>query len=897
MNSRLAVLLCGAATLLALPSVHPAYAQAAQQPAAGSAPTGLEEVVVTARRREENLQKIPVSVTAFSPAKIEELHAQTLTDIQYMVPSLNIDSNNTRDANNFNLRGQGTTYQADPAVVVYFAEVPLPFNGGGPGFYYDLDNIQVLKGPQGTLFGRNADGGAVLFQPKKPGDEFEGYFTAGFGNYTNIQLQGAVTVPIVQDKFSIRVAFDRRSRDGFTKDIYNGKDYDNIDYWAARVSAVMKPTDDIENYILFNSVYDHNNGTSALLTGVDPTGPALGIFGQPLLQALALQQSLGPRETFMTPDSIYNIWNYGVVDTLKWNLGEDLTLKNIFGWQVYKQVSRLDVGGTTLPILYYGDTGQYGGVLDRNSPDFYSATEELQFSGKALSQHLQWVAGAYFEFDHPEGHDLTDQIVFGQPIYSDVGKGVRSEAVYAQGDYDLSQLSPILDGFTFTGGYRYTWDYRTAYQDAYVPVAPGFTVCQYGGTFPNCTATFERHFQKGTYTLALKYQIDDATQVYVTGRTGFKSGGFNISAPPNSPLASFGPEKSTDVEVGVKSDFEVEGMKARTNVALYHTDYSQIDRALVYVVNGTVGAFVVNATSAEIEGAEFEGTLIPFSGLELNAVYSYTYSKYGSYVTNQGDFSGQVLPYVSKNKFDLSARYYLPVDPALGDISFAPSFSFQTRYKNLDNNDPDIFIASYGLLNLNFDWKNILGRSIDANLYVTNALDKVYRVGEGSYYTSLGVVTSTYGEPRMYGINLKYRFGGNAAEAAATTAAYTPPAAVAPTPVPKSYLVFFDFNKSDLTQQATAIVDQAAANAGPAHVTELTVTGHTDTVGSDAYNIRLSKRRAESVAARLEKDGIPSSEIAIVAKGKRDLLVPTKDGVREPQNRRVQIVYSGGAGS
>ena len=110
---------------------------------------------------------------------------------------------------------------------------------------------------------------------------------------------------------------------------------------------------------------------------------------------------------------------------------------------------------------------------------------------------------------------------------------------------------------------------------------------------------------------------------------------------------------------------------------------------------------------------------------------------------------------------------------------------------------------------------------------------------------------------------------------------------------PKSYLVFFDFNKSDLTAQATEIVDQAAMNAGPAKVTRLTVTGHTDTVGSDAYNMRLSRRRAESVAAQLEKDGIASSEIQIVAKGKRDLLVPTADGVKEPQNRRVQIVYAG----
>jgi outer membrane protein OmpA-like peptidoglycan-associated protein len=106
-------------------------------------------------------------------------------------------------------------------------------------------------------------------------------------------------------------------------------------------------------------------------------------------------------------------------------------------------------------------------------------------------------------------------------------------------------------------------------------------------------------------------------------------------------------------------------------------------------------------------------------------------------------------------------------------------------------------------------------------------------------------------------------------------------------------MVFFDFNKSDLTSDAIAIVDQAAKNATPAKATELTVTGHTDTVGSDAYNMRLSKRRAESVAAQLEKDGIPASEIEIVAKGKHDLLVPTKDGVREPQNRRVTIVYGG----
>jgi outer membrane protein OmpA-like peptidoglycan-associated protein len=143
---------------------------------------------------------------------------------------------------------------------------------------------------------------------------------------------------------------------------------------------------------------------------------------------------------------------------------------------------------------------------------------------------------------------------------------------------------------------------------------------------------------------------------------------------------------------------------------------------------------------------------------------------------------------------------------------------------------------------------------------------------------------------------VKYHFNGfNSDVSPASQAAYTPPPVVAPMPasVAKSYMVFFDFNKSDLTAQAVAIVDQAAKNAAPAKATELVVTGHTDTVGSDAYNMRLSRRRAESVAAELEKQGIKSSEIEIVAKGKQDLLVPTKDGVREPQNRRVTIVYGG----
>ena len=215
---------------------------------------------------------------------------------------------------------------------------------------------------------------------------------------------------------------------------------------------------------------------------------------------------------------------------------------------------------------------------------------------------------------------------------------------------------------------------------------------------------------------------------------------------------------------------------------------------------------------------------------------------------------------------------------------------------------PDFELNLYtGIKAPDGDWeltlfaKNILDKqtiiptsSVNLTAGGTGTVNGVYNTGYRQFTTN---------PPRQIGVDIKYNFSSGA-EASEEASSYTPPPVVAPAPsTPKSYLVFFDFNKSDLTSQATAIVDQAAANAGPAKVTKLEVTGHTDTVGSDAYNMRLSRRRAESVAAQLEKDGIPSSEIEIVAKGKRDLLVPTADGVKEPQNRRVQIVYEGGVTS
>jgi outer membrane protein OmpA-like peptidoglycan-associated protein len=301
-----------------------------------------------------------------------------------------------------------------------------------------------------------------------------------------------------------------------------------------------------------------------------------------------------------------------------------------------------------------------------------------------------------------------------------------------------------------------------------------------------------------------------------------------------------------------------------------------------------------------VQGIEFEGTVIPVNGLTMTASWSYVDAHYTKFfIPTVGDRTNLPYPFVPKNKFGFSADYILPFVPEdMGEVHAIADYVHTGRIQySTDSREPAGDEPGYGLLNLRLNWNNVAGQPFDASFFMTNVTDNLYAIGKFGIYTTEGFVSQLYGEPQMWGFQLKYRFGGPAEEPAAAPVPYTPPPVAAPAPAPRSYLVFFDFNKSDLTPQAVQIVDEAAKNAGPAHVTRLTVTGHTDTVGSDAYNMRLSRRRAESVAAQLEKDGIASSEIEIVAKGKRDLLVPTADGVREPQNRRVQIVYDNGAGT
>ena len=732
----------------------------------------VEEVIVTARRKEERLQAVPVAITAFDAIQINDRNITSSQDLGLYVPSL-VMNNNAGLGPGYVLRGQGSTLGAGPGVVGYFAEVPFingqnatgAFQGGtGPGQFYDLENVQVLKGPQGTLFGRNTTGGAILFTPQKPKDDYDGYARLTLGDYNWHETEAALNVPVVPDRLLLRVAGDVSMRDGYTRDVgpfFPGRDYDNRDYWAFRLSLVARPTDDFENYLIASSLYVHQNGAGGSIFALKPGGLALSAFPQ-IAGYLAFQQALGPRETELSTAQIDKQWTYGVIDIARQDIGDNLTIKNIAGYQADKNSTGIiDYDYSPFAIQDLSVPGRWAG-----SGAQYS--EELQAAGKALDGRLEWTVGGYLEYDKPTGvpqYDVMVPIASGgvyQPSLIVVRGSTtqRTEAVYGQASYDLSGLWPALEGLKLTAGLRYTWDYRSDTNNVYIANAGGKCVERTGFFLPDCTLASSGRFHAPTWTLGLDYQLDPGTLLYVTGRRGYKSGGFNLNTPEHSVFSSFQPEFVTDVEVGAKSDWTLFGVKARTDIDAFHTDYTDIQRAISVLINGISSPVTENAAVATIEGVEFEGTILPTARTELSLAYSYLFSRYDKYTSpTLGDLSGLRFPFTPKNKMSLTGRYHLPVPADWGDLSLAATYLLQSSVDAGPDFNATGVIQGYDLINLRLDWKGALGTGFDAALFVTNAADTVYKTRVSALYNIFGVAGADYGEPRIFGFQLSYRFG------------------------------------------------------------------------------------------------------------------------------------------
>ena len=782
-------------------------------PAATPNKSTLEEIVVTARRTAESMQDVPVAISALSANDLQRENIGSMNDLQGKVPSLVISSNSQmRNTETPSIRGQGAQFGAAPGVIIYFAEVPLPSdlvanNQGGPAKFFDLQNVQILKGSQGTLFGRNTTGGALLLEPHRPDNFYSGSARIEGSNFTGRGVEAVFNAPLIDDVLLTRVGFKYFDRKGFTEDIATGKDYDSKHFWTARMGLSWHPTDEIQNYLLGYLTRSHDNGTGNVIEEINRTGlnsgiegaiglgtlPAipdpLGIgpgcvlldlstgstnCGQDILDA---QRARGNRHVQLSADPDDILKTGGIVDNFSYDLTDEVTLRNIASYSRFAHHYRWDLDGSRAAFIDYVNND------NENQADLNTITEELQVQGKALDDQLTFVAGGYYEKTNATGVSSATAL-FVENITQRYQQTKTSFAPYAQATLGLGSFFEALDGLNLTVGARYTIDKTTGFARL-TQVAANFL------TTVDNPHTAELKGSAPTYTIGLDYKIGDQL-VYGKLSRGYKTGGISVISV-NPAHFTYDAEYVTNYELGQKADFAIADMPVRLNTAVYFTNYANLQKASIDAYSDPVhpsllpevGAATINAGKAQIAGLELEATIQPFTGATLVATYGYTYAAYKKFtlvtagVTPSLDCSGQQIPQgqvselscvpfqsTPKNNFSLSGRYALPIDERWGTLEGSLTYAWNDRQYTSTNTvpqaEPGAWLSSIGLLNGSIHWGNIASSNFDVQLYGSNLTNKTYRISNSNQWTFTYMRSSIYSEPRIIGLQLGYNWGSAA---------------------------------------------------------------------------------------------------------------------------------------
>jgi iron complex outermembrane receptor protein len=772
-----ALLLASSILAAAAPAQAQVQNQAQSQTQSLDQPGG--DIVVTARRREESAQTVPVSVTAFNAEMLREKAVVSTQDLTYTTPGLNVAPQTSRDTPSIVIRGQrrATAGASAPSVVTYFADVPLP-NEGSIVPTFDIGSIQVLKGPQGTLFGRNTTGGALLLYPVAPDYDLAGYGQVTLGSYNETTFEGAVNVPIVDDHVALRVAGQIARRDGYTKNHGNGGDLDDRHNDAFRASLLLEPVDGLKNTTVFDWYRARENGTGTVLSGVYPN-PAVsgggtartaanrpyfdcGVAGCDIDIALAEQQAAGVRDVSTSIDPYSNRTFWGIANTSELEVGK-VTFKNIFGYRRSKVAAARDMDGTYLAL--------YDGVSNTNVKQ---VSNEFQILGSLLNDRLDWIVGAFYLKSDPSG--VNGSVTYSAVIpgrtftYNENYNSSTSKALFGQVGYAFGGFA---EGLRFNGGFRYTWDKSSGCSVATLDTAAhiGPDDCATAGG-----KTGSESSKAPTWTLGFDYKVNEDVFLYVTNRRGYRSAGYNQSgmSPYFDGFETFKPEKVTDYEAGIKSSWELGGVKGRFNVAAYTSKYSNIQRSIFPGADfdgdgnsaNDPSSLIINAAKATIKGIEFDFSVTPTSGFTLSGFGAYTDAKYDEY-----DAPAAFIPLLGNNpvnnKFSYTPKWTLGGGARyatyLGDFAemvFNANWFHSTKVwyveRPLDTNGIQ---KAYDTVNLKLDFNNIENRGIDLGFFVRNLFDVTYAAAGGVVTPSVTSTTLVYNEPRVIGAQLRISFG------------------------------------------------------------------------------------------------------------------------------------------
>jgi iron complex outermembrane receptor protein len=758
---------------------------------------GLQEIVVSARRREESIQNVPISIAAFSEASLKDRQITTTQGLSEIAPNVQFSpvapSSGNSSASAIFIRGVGQTdfiASTDPGVGFYVDGVYFARAAGTAIALLDVNHIEVLRGPQGTLFGRNSSGGAIQILTNRPSlDRVEGEVSATFGDFARREGTGVLNVPLT-DTFAIRVAATRRRQDGYVTNILSGRPVGGDNTFAVRVSALWKPTDSFDVLLEGDDVSVDTPGTPTVFGGINTAASFVGFAardaGCPGYTSGPVPETVDPRcpnnqylalgpykvASEKAAQSKLDMW--GAAVTATWRATDWMTLKSITGYRRTKPFSLRDADNTPLVILE-----------TINQDDIRQVTQEFQFLGDAFDSRLHWQAGAYYFRE-------TDSQFY--PVYLPVPQvgGLNSQsdiknesyAFFTQESFDLTSK------LNLTAGIRYTNDTKEATPHMYPsPSLPAYGFAGYGFyVAPNpaplpgfvclnaappgrlCTGATDTMFEqvlnkrtdsKVTPMGSLQYRWLPGLMTYFSYSQGYKSGGFNtrIIQPviePNDPtgriyLPSFAPESVKSYEIGAKA--EAAGI-GRLSAAAFRANYDDIQ----IVVREGVAPVVRNAGAATIQGFELEGNTATLHGFSADFGVGYTHFRYDSLASSVigiVPMDGQQA-YTPEWSANLGVVYHLTTP--IGVLAPRIDASYRSLTFFDSPNTAQISQPGYEVYNASLRWTDSSGRySLGGG--VTNFTDKAYRVsGNSSLASSSGYAEVTYAPPRQWFIQASASF-------------------------------------------------------------------------------------------------------------------------------------------
>lgn len=779
------LLLAGTSLATALPAA--AYAEAAKDTAAAAVSENeVADIIVTARRTSETAQSVPMSIIALSQTALRQQNISSAQELGKAVPGLTVESiTGNPNIAAFAIRGRGLNFGAAAgAVETYFADAPLsmPYQAFAlPPQFFDLGSFQILKGPQGTLFGRSTTGGAVLIVPHAVDDELGGYARLQGGSYGDFQAEGAINIPLKQDFAGLRLAGFFWRRDGYSYILpgntekltglpLDGQRFNNKSQYELRGTLKLTPVENLENTTIITYHNDGNYGSAG--AGLIKVGagavqaPGFGTEGSNSV----IRYSRQARNKVVA-----------VINTTTATVSDELTFKNIFSYTYSHGLNAqpINADGTNLAKIALPFSPR------TNRTRMY--TDEVQLQGTQFDGRFKWIAGVIFDATRqPMGlNDLDIQSVTftgaacgATPNCNSIRTTYGSNRVSSHGLFASGTLN-LLSNLTLSGGFRRSYDsvlLKTGPVFDPVLVSPNATPPLTPPTAAALT-TFQSKFAGNTYNADLSYKFGNGI-VYAGYRHGYKRGGFQ----PSSNLsigASFDPETIDNLYAGVKSQFMVAGRQVRANLEVYHDSYHGQQVSYNTLSAGSVVSGELNIDRTRYQGFDLDvnAELANWWNLSLN--YGFIDAKIKQWIDRSVagstvDLTGNPIPYVARNKLSMTSRFHKKT--SIGEAVFQAVLNYEDKFvagptcHTFPLSVQQIFRGNYDVIaaggcqvpahttgDLRFELNNVADTNLSLAATVTNVTNKIYTVGTSNTLL-FGAEGFSYAPPRLFTFDVSYKF-------------------------------------------------------------------------------------------------------------------------------------------